>query len=52
MGKQSTIPEIVLGKGLNNRNKNLIKMRIWEAILYTLVIVLIIILVIIVTGGK
>jgi len=52
MGKQSIIPEIMLGKGLNNKNKNLLKMGIWEGILYTLVIVLIIVLVIMVTGGK
>ena len=46
------IPEIMSGNSFNDKKKNLLRMRIWEAILYAVVIVLIIVLAILVTGGK
>ena len=40
------------GTKFNNKKRTLLKIRIWEAILYTVVIVLIIVLAIFLTGLK
>ncbi len=40
------------GTNINEKKRNLLKMRIWEVVLYTVVIILIIVLVIFIAGIK